>query len=97
MITRKYFNFDELVDRYIDILNNLSDWDSIEEEKRNHLISMLQQIKKWNELSPKTHRWFGYVQGIMCSRNILNVKEERDITRFALSAIEGQFEIRKKY
>lgn len=94
MIKPRYFSFDQLIDRYIKILNNTQDWESVDEEKRTHLLNMLSQIKQWNYLSPKTHRWLGYVQGVMCSRKIISVQEEREITRFALQAIENQFELK---
>lgn len=98
LIQVRCFSFDDVIKRYIKILNGTPDWKyEKEEESKDHLIFMLKEINKWNSLSPKTHRWLGYVQGIMCSLGILNVQEERDITRFSLQNLENQFELFRRY
>ena len=47
-----------------------------------HLLWMLKQIIDGNLSSDtKEHRWLGYVQGVLVSRSLLSVSEERDRTR----------------
>lgn len=47
-----------------------------------HLLWMLKQIVDGNLSSDtKSHRWLGYVQGVLVSRSLLSVSEERDRTR----------------
>ena len=43
---------------------------------------MLEEIEYNEEQSlTKKHRWLGYIQGILIAFNILDVDEERNITR----------------
>lgn len=47
-----------------------------------HLLWMLKQIIDGNLSSEtKEHRWLGFVQGILVTKRIISVPEERDRTR----------------
>lgn len=47
-----------------------------------HLMWMLEAVRD-SETMPDTkkHRWLGFVQGVLSYQGLINVDEERDITR----------------
>lgn len=51
----------------------------------SHLLWMLERLERGEMGDLKTHRWLGYIQGVMVSEGLLNVQEERDLTRPILS------------
>lgn len=73
----------ELLHRYEDLLGNIASDDGQSEDKTSnrHLCWMLQRISKMKNTDPKLHRWLGFVQGVMAVRGLIDVDEERDLTR----------------
>ena len=52
------------------------------ETSPQHLIWMLQQIQSDDSMSStKRHRWLGYIQGILVSKQSFSVQDEREYTR----------------
>lgn len=66
-------------------LNDMNEWDDkcVKEHSKNHLLWMCDQIIEnfldWPE--HKSHRWIGYVQGIMTVYGDTDVDSERKITK----------------
>ncbi len=54
-----------------------------EETSNDHLtwmcVKSLENLDKWPE--DKLSRWLGYVQGVLAVRYVINVQEERDLSR----------------
>lgn len=57
---------------------------------REHLSWMLEEIISSDMPWGKKCRWLGYVQGVMASKFILVVDEERDRTREFLTALDKE-------
>lgn len=74
---------EELLIRYRTILNSITN--ELPDKKhisKEHLFWMLEEIEYNEEQSlTKKHRWLGYIQGILIAFSILDVDEERNITR----------------
>ena len=74
---------EELLIRYRIILNSITN--ELPDKKyisKEHLFWMLEEIEYNEEQSlTKKHRWLGYIQGILIAFEILDVDEERNITR----------------
>ncbi len=52
------------------------------ETEPEHLIWMLTEIQENLTMSStKRHRWLGYIQGILVSKGVIDVKQEREYTR----------------
>lgn len=49
----------------------------------DHLLKMLDAMEKNADAWPfdKTNRWLGFVQGVLFERGVLDVNEEREVTR----------------
>lgn len=48
----------------------------------NHLLWMLNEIENDNLSSEtKSHRWLGFIQGILFLKGMISIQEERDSTR----------------
>lgn len=81
LITHGSF-YPDILRRYASILNcnnyrqNLSDPCSNE-----HLMWMLVELDRKEMHEMTKHRWLGYVQGVMISRNLTTLDIERDLTR----------------
>lgn len=62
-----------------------------DETSLDHLIWMcvksLENLDKWPE--DKLSRWLGFVQGVLTVRRIIDVQEERDISRPLFHAAYG--------
>lgn len=60
----------------------------------NYLVGMCNQIlnnrHKWD--LGKSHRWIGYIQGVMDAREFTTNIEQRDLTRKAKAAAAKEFE-----
>ena len=74
---------EELLIRYRTILNSVTnELPDKEYISKEHLFWMLEEIEYNEEQSlTKKHRWLGYIQGILIAFGILDVDEERNITR----------------
>lgn len=74
---------EELLIRYRTILNSITN--ELPDKKyisKEYLFWMLEEIEYNEEQSlTKKHRWLGYIQGILIAFGILDVDEERNITR----------------
>ena len=74
---------EELIIRYQVILNSITN--ELSDKKymsKEHLLWMLEEIQCNVEQSlTKKHRWLGYIQGILIAFDILDVDQERNITR----------------
>lgn len=74
-------------ERYVGLINASQDHLKAEMDEGNptslqHLLWMLLMIKNDPGMSiTKRHRWLGYIQGVLVCRGLINVAEERDITR----------------
>lgn len=74
---------DEIIDRYDRMLAELTDY--IEQRDNPgtepcHLRWMLSIIRD-GYAGEKSHRWLGFIQGVMISTGITTVQAERDFTR----------------
>lgn len=78
-------SFQIVANTYIDILTDISikPLESPDTPfEKSHLLWMLIQINELKLSSDtKSHRWLGYVQGIMCYEGIISVNSQRNITR----------------
>lgn len=50
-----------------------------------HLCWMLQCIATMQVNDPKAHRWLGFVQGVMVCKGLIDVDQERELTRIIFS------------
>lgn len=73
--------FNELRQRYFDLLNCTPIENAEEPLTDNHLAWMLTELSSDAMSETKKHRWLGYIQGCMAFRGLLTVNEERDSTR----------------
>ncbi|EBS4516543.1 hypothetical protein DQT32_03880 [Salmonella enterica subsp. enterica serovar Braenderup] len=73
--------YNDIRQRYYDILNVEPNEDSTKPTENSHLAWMLVQLSRGTMSETKKHRWLGYIQGCMVSKGILDVNEERDATR----------------
>lgn len=79
--------YPEILDRYIDILLQRDPKVHVcpnpeEPTSDGHLLWMINELETSRDMSnTKKHRWLGYIQGVLVTRGILNVNEERDLTR----------------
>ena len=80
----------ELIEHYIRLCSSLLPPNFVleikqkegDEKSPEHLIWMLTQIRDNETMSStKRHRWLGYIQGILVSKEAINVQEEREYTR----------------
>lgn len=73
----------ELVNRYIDLLGGISSYNGQSTDKTSnpHLCWMLTTILTMYDNDPKAHRWLGFVQGVMAVKGLIDVDEERELTR----------------
>lgn len=73
----------EVANRYI--LNHFQDYASFENPddpiRMGHLKWMLDQICLEYMTETKANRWLGFVQGVLACKSIINVQEERRVTR----------------
>lgn len=79
--TKRYPFVPELCKRYIALLDAQPKEDSDNPMENSHLVWMLNQLQMVNYEHTKKHRWLGYVQGIMVAKGLINVNEERELTR----------------
>ena len=74
---------EELLIRYRTILNSITN--ELPDKKhisKEHLFFFFYEIEYNEEQSlTKKHRWLGYIQGILIAFDILDVDEERNVTR----------------
>lgn len=82
---------DEIIDRYIKLLDANPICDSNNPTENSHLVWMLLEIKSGDIQHTKAHRWLGYIQGIMVSKGLITVNEERDKTRAILTKIDSLY------
>ncbi len=76
-----------LFTRYLQIIREASwseETDSLPSEVRcSHLTWMcdtaLERLEDWPE--DKLSRWLGYIQGVLTARGIIDVNEEREVSR----------------
>lgn len=81
-------SYQKVAAHYMNMFGLDEDWDSIVEytpddpTNLNHLYWMCNGIYM-DKLSSETksHRWLGYVQGVLVMKGLLDVNEERDRTR----------------
>ena len=77
-------SIDIVVTRYIRLLEGMGYCSGQCDDyfHRSHLLWMLYQILEDTQQSfSKKHRWLGYVQGVLCFTEVLDVDEEREFTR----------------
>lgn len=75
------YYFKEICERYIKELNNCKLPNS-PYQSNEHLKWMLVEILVNEDQSlTKKHRWLGYVQGILVANFVINVDNERNLTR----------------
>lgn len=68
--------------RYINIIqNSVSSTMNLEEEDINQLINLAKLAIKEQLPLDKKARWLGYIQGVLASARVINIKEERDFSR----------------
>ena len=72
---------EDVVHRYVKIVEKHPKGDFPEMTGPEHLMWMLDQIHTCVVGGDKAHRWLGFVQGILISRGLASVNEERDFTR----------------
>lgn len=91
MIYTKVFNFEDLIDRYLDMLSKADVWDTdIKEFSYNHIQYMLSELSVMNPKSTKAHRWLGFVQAVLVMQGITTVDIEREVTRSAFMFFTGE-------
>lgn len=78
-ITGDFYN--ELRERYLRILNVHAENDPSDPTSNVHLAWMLVELGSDNMSETKKHRWLGYIQGCMTCDELIEVQEERDLTR----------------
>ena len=78
-----------LLSRYETILaNSLCDCNASDVSRktsRDHLVWMLRKISEMDMTDPKANRWLGFVQGVMAAKGMIDVDEERELTRHIFS------------
>lgn len=77
----------DLLSRYIEILGGISSYNGQGPDKTSnkHLCWMLHQISFMSVNDPKAHRWLGFVQGVMACKGLIDVDQERELTRAIFS------------
>lgn len=78
-ITGDFYN--ELRERYFRILNVQARNDTFNPTSNEHLAWMLIELGSEDMSETKKHRWLGYIQGCMTCVELIEVQEERDLTR----------------
>lgn len=73
--------FNDLRQRYFDLLNCTPIENPSEPLNDTHLAWMLTKLSDDTMSETKKHRWLGYIQGCMAFRGFITVNEERDNTR----------------
>lgn len=73
--------YDDLRQRYFDLLNCTPIENPNEPLNDTHLAWMLTKLSDDTMSETKKHRWLGYIQGCMAYRGFITVNEERDNTR----------------
>lgn len=75
----------EIISRYTDIIRGFGysskkmseGW----ETHLNHVSWMLDCIALGTVTGTKAHRWLGFVQGVLVSKGLIKVPDERELTR----------------
>lgn len=70
----------ELLQRYESLLQAKPAC-SLNKTSNAHLCWMLREIAAMNWQETKAHRWLGFVQGVMACKGLIDVDEERELTR----------------
>ena len=78
---KRYPFYPPLCRRYRDLLNAEPKEDPDNPMHEGHLAWMLQELQLRRMEQTKKHRWLGYIQGIMVSKGLISVQEEREATR----------------
>lgn len=78
---KRYPFYPPLCKRYRDLLNAEPKEDPDNPMHEGHLAWMLQELQLRRMEQTKKHRWLGYIQGIMVSKGLISVQEEREATR----------------
>lgn len=78
---KRYPFYPPLCKRYIALLNAEPKEDPENPMREGHLTWMLQELQLRRMEQTKKHRWLGYIQGIMVSKGLISVQEEREATR----------------
>ncbi|AQW88983.1 hypothetical protein FDH34_gp462 [Serratia phage BF] len=73
--------YEDLRFRYIEVLDCQAYCNPDEPTSNKHLVWMLLELSNPNMSETKKHRWLGYIQGCMVSKGLINVQEERELTR----------------
>lgn len=73
--------FNDLRQRYFDLLNCTPIENPSEPLSDTHIAWMLTKLSDVDMSETKKHRWLGYIQGCMAYRGLITVNEERDNTR----------------
>lgn len=73
--------YNELRQRYLDILGTKAVCNPEHPTSHHHLAWMLTAMGSDEMSETKKHRWLGYIQGCMVSQNLINVEDERNSTR----------------
>lgn len=80
----------QLSQRYTNLLENrgnvLHKDESGDQTDHGHLLWMLEEIRSNPEQSEtKKNRWLGYIQGCLVKDSLIEVYEERELTRHLLN------------
>ena len=79
--TKSRYYFKQICERYIKELDNC-ELPNVPYQSNYHLKWMLVQILIDEDQSlTKKHRWLGYVQGVLVANFVINVDDERNLTR----------------
>lgn len=72
-----------ILQRYHTIVGRLPDnlLHSPDKTDHKHLLWMLEQIMIGEVTGKKSHRWLGFIQGVLAARMFISVDEERNVTR----------------
>ena len=73
--------YDDLRDRYKQILNTEPICNSEKPTENSHLVWMLNELSSPDMSETKKHRWLGYIQGCMTCKGLIVVDDERNFTR----------------
>jgi hypothetical protein len=71
-----------IFERYVNLLSQYSGDRIDSATDLGHLLKMCQEgIENTTMLDDKASRWLGYVQGVLASKGLIDVDEERRFTR----------------
>lgn len=55
------------------------DYSLVSDRLRDMMVVMLENVDDWP--IDKTNRWIGFIQGVMWTRELIDIDEEREFTR----------------